>query len=51
VPEAARAGIFAPWPPQDGSVRFAALAEKGADVAVKRLDAHFIDQFGEPPDI
>jgi hypothetical protein len=51
VPEAARAGIFAPWPPQDGSVRFAALAEKSADVAVKRLDAHFIDQFSEPPDI
>jgi hypothetical protein len=37
--------------PQDGSVRFAALAEKSADVAVKRLDTHFIDQFGEPPDI
>jgi hypothetical protein len=36
---------------QDGSVRFAALAEKSTDVAVKRLDTHFIDQFGEPPDI
>jgi hypothetical protein len=36
---------------QDGSVRFAALAEKSADVAVKRLDTHFIDQLGEPPDI
>jgi hypothetical protein len=34
--------------PQDGSVRFAALAEKSADVAVKRLDTHFIDQLGEP---
>jgi hypothetical protein len=37
--------------PQDGSVRFAALAEKSADAAVKRLDTHFIDHFGEPPDI
>jgi hypothetical protein len=36
---------------QDGSVRFAALAEKSADVAAKRLDTHFIDQFSEPPDI
>jgi hypothetical protein len=36
---------------QDGSVRFAALAEKSADVAVKRLDTHFIDRWGEPPDI
>jgi hypothetical protein len=36
---------------QDGSVRFAALVEKSTDVAVKRLDTHFIDQFGEPPDI
>jgi hypothetical protein len=31
---------------QDGSVRFAALAEKSADVAVKRLDTNFIDQLG-----
>jgi hypothetical protein len=37
--------------PPDRSARFAALAEKSADVAVKRLDSHFIDQFGEPPDI
>jgi hypothetical protein len=51
VPDAARAGTFALGPPQDGSVRFAALAEKSADVAVKRLDTHFIDQLGEPPDI
>jgi hypothetical protein len=50
-PEAERAGTFALWPLQDGSVRFAALAEKSADVAVKRLDTHFIDQFSEPPDI
>jgi len=51
VPEAECAGTFAQRPPQDGSVRFAALAEKSADAAVKRLDTHFIDQFGEPPDI
>jgi len=31
---------------QDGSVRFAAIAEKSADVAVKRLDTNFIDQLG-----
>jgi len=37
--------------PPDRSTRFAALAEKSADVAVKRLDTHFIDQFGEAPDI
>jgi hypothetical protein len=36
---------------QNGSVRFAALAEKGAGVASERLDSHFIDQFGEWPDI
>jgi hypothetical protein len=30
---------------------FAALVEKSTDVAVKRLDTHFIDLFGEPPDI
>jgi hypothetical protein len=42
---------FRAMAPQDGSVRFAALAEKSADAAVKRLDTHFIDHFGEPPDI
>jgi hypothetical protein len=33
------------------TARFTGLAEKSADVAVKRLDTHFIDQFGEAPDI
>jgi hypothetical protein len=47
---APRAG-WSPGARQDGSVRFAALVEKSTDVAVKRLDTHFIDQFGEPPDI
>jgi hypothetical protein len=42
---------FRAMAPQDGSVRFAELAEKSADVAVKSLDTHFIDQLGEPPDI
>ena len=50
-PEAECAGTFALRSPQDGSVRFVVLAEKSADVAVERLDTHFIDQFGEPPDI
>jgi hypothetical protein len=51
VPEAECAGTFALRSPQDGSVRFVVLAEKSADAAAKRLDTHFIDQFGEPPDI